>query len=94
MLKPTDQPPEIGPFAYYIDAFRELSSCRVNGMGLAPIPFTAILEYHKIYGIEDFDEFLYLVRVMDYKFLKLEANRVKNGTTKPSATNNNKGGRR
>ena len=62
--------PNVDHFSFYIDAFRELNSCRDYGMGLGPIPFTAIAEYAKIYEVEDFDEFLYLIRVMDNQFIK------------------------
>ncbi len=44
-------------------------------MGMASIPFTAIHEYYKILDIgehEEFDEFLYYMRVMDTKYLQLE----------------------
>jgi hypothetical protein len=64
--------PEIGAFNFYIEAFRELSTCRSSGFGLGPIPFTAIVEYSKIYDIEDFDDFLYFIRLMDSKILELE----------------------
>lgn len=41
-------------------------------MGDGPIPFTSIVEYFKIYEdeLEDFDEFLYLIRLMDKKLLE------------------------
>lgn len=34
-------------------------------MGVGPIPFTAVAEYARIYGVEDLTEFLYYIRVMD-----------------------------
>ena len=68
--------PNIDHFAFYIDAFRELNSCRDYGMGLGPIPFTAIAEYAKIYEVEDFDEFLYYIRVMDNQFIKSQNGRA------------------
>ena len=43
----------------------------MNGMSIGNIPFTAIAEYAKIYEVEDFDEFLHLIRVMDNKFLRM-----------------------
>ena len=64
-------------FRYYIDAFHELSSCRSIGMALGPIPFTAIAEYSKLFDIEDFEEFHYLMRVMDNKFLEMESKKQK-----------------
>jgi hypothetical protein len=76
-LKPEDSEPEISQFRYYIDAFHELSSCRSIGMALGPIPFTAIAEYSKLFDVEDFEEFHYLMRFMDNKFLELEAKKHK-----------------
>jgi len=38
-------------------------------MSVSPIPFTAIIEFAKIYN-EDMDEFLYLMRRLDSVFLK------------------------
>ena len=92
-LSPEDVEPEIGPFTYYFECFKELSTCRNIGMGLGPIPFTAIVEYSKIYQIEDFDEFLYLIRRMDDKFLELESKKrtANNGSTNSSKNNNSKG---
>ena len=72
-MKPEDVEPNVGPFAFYLDAFRELSSCRSGGFGLSPIPFTAIVEYARIYEVEDFHEFLDIVREMDAELLRLES---------------------
>jgi hypothetical protein len=74
---PDDIAPEVGAFDFYIQAFRELSTCRASGFGLGPIPFTAIVEYSKIYNVEDFDDFLYFIRLMDSKILELESNKQK-----------------
>jgi hypothetical protein len=74
---PDDIAPDIGPFNFYLEAFRELSSCRPSGFGIGPIPFTAIVEYSKIYNVEDFDDFLYFIRLMDSKILELEVNKQK-----------------
>lgn len=65
--------PEISGLRFYVDAFYELSSCRSIGMALGPIPFTAILEYSKIFYDGEFDDFLYFMRVMDREYLKLAA---------------------
>lgn len=71
LLRAEHEEPELGPFRYYYDAYRELSSCRAVGMALGPIPFTAVLEYSRLYDIGDFEEFLFLVRRMDNTFLSL-----------------------
>lgn len=86
MLKDTDLEPDIGPFAYYIDAFRELGTCRNSSMSTGPIPFTAIVEYSTIYEIEDFEEFSYLIRRLDDTLLDLEAKKSK---TKEGASSGN-----
>jgi hypothetical protein len=54
-------------------------------MALGPIPFTAIAEYSKLFDIEDFEEFHYLMRVMDNKFLEMETKKSKSSqsATKP-----------
>jgi hypothetical protein len=81
-LKPEDSEPEISQFRYYIDAFHELSSCRSIGMALGPIPFTAIAEYSKLFDVEDFEEFHYLMRIMDHKFLEMKAAKAKSQSSK------------
>jgi hypothetical protein len=77
MIEEKDYEPDIGPFSYYLDAFRELSTCRINSMALGPIPFTSIVEYHKIFGDCDFDEFNYIIRLMDNRLLDLESKKSK-----------------
>ena len=78
--------PNVEPFGLYIDAFRELSTCRPSGFGISPIPFVAIVEYAKLYGIEgeEFDDFLYIIREMDSELIRLESSKTKqsdNGST-------------
>jgi len=51
----------------------ELSTARQSGMGIGPIPFTAIVEYFKIYELEDFDEFAYIIRRLDNVFMDLSS---------------------
>lgn len=82
MLRPDDIAPNIEPFRFYLDAFRELSSCRAGGFGVTPIPFLAIVEYAKIYEVEDFHEFLDIIRLMDSELIRLESQKQKtNGNT-------------
>lgn len=79
-LNTKDEEPDIGPFAYYIECFWELNSCR-STVSLAPIPFTAIVEYVRVYNIEDFDEFLYYIRRMDNLYIeRKEKDRAKDST--------------
>lgn len=84
----------IARFEFYIDAFRELSTCRPSSQGLGPIPFTAIVEYARVFDVDDFEEFLYLVRLMDDVVLdnvnsktNIEGN--SNGTTTTDQKNHN-----
>ncbi len=90
-----DLEPDVSYFQFYIEAFKELSSCRNSFMALGPIPFTAISEYFKIYGresgyLEDFDEFIYLIRRMDDTFLELvNAKNKKENTKKPKVASKN-----
>jgi len=73
MLSAEDLQPDVGPFSFYLDAFKELGTCRTSSMSVGPIPFTAIVEYSKIYDVGDFDEFLFLIRHMDDTLLELES---------------------
>lgn len=56
---------------------------------MSPIPFTAIIDYSKIYNVEDFDEFLYFIRLMDSKVIELETKKMRkeDGSRKPSKAN-------
>jgi len=61
--------PNIGPYGFYIEAFFEISTCRSTGMGIGPIPFTSVVEYARIYNIEDVEDFLYYIRRLDATYL-------------------------
>lgn len=76
-IKPEDLEPNIAGFEYYTEAFKELNSTRPIGMGVGPIPFTAILEYFKVYPCDDFEEFNYIIRSMDEAFLRHQSTKVK-----------------
>ncbi len=54
----------------------ELNTCR-SSMSLAPIPFTAILEFVKLYGIEndELHEFIFIIRHLDRIYLKFNEER-------------------
>ena len=72
MIEEKDFEPILDPFKYWFDAYRDLSSCRQNGMGVGPIPFTAITEYFSIMPIGDsFLDFHYIIRRLDDTFLRL-----------------------
>lgn len=40
-------------------------------MALAPIPFTAIADYCRLYNIEDQEDFHYIMRRLDGEYLKI-----------------------
>lgn len=84
-IKPDEHEPEINGLGFYFDAFRELSTSRQIGMEVGSIPFTAIVEYSKIYELGDLDEFLYIIRRMDETFL--EMSRSASGKGKNAAVN-------
>ena len=93
ITEPEDIEPDIGPFEFYFDAFRELSSCRTSGMAVGPIPFTAIVAYSTLYSLEDFDEFRYVIRRMDDFFISEESKKAEkketNGKNSTGSTNKN-----
>ena len=94
-IKPEQAEPNITGLDFYYDAFRELSSARPSGLDLQAIPFTAIVEYSRIYELDDFDHFYRIMRLMDDNFLELhsEASKAegKNASTNSNKANNNKG---
>lgn len=74
MLPPDAKEPYLGPFEFYVEAFKELTTCRPVSLGQGPIPFTAIADYHTIYNVAlDLEDFLYVIRRMDLAYLKLES---------------------
>lgn len=81
-----DPAPNVDHFQFYIEAFYELSSCRQIGMSFGPIPFTAIAEYAKMYEVSDFDEFLYIIRLLDNKYLEKEYATRDKGSKAPNKT--------
>jgi hypothetical protein len=53
-------------------AFHELSTDRQAGFGIGPIPWSSINAYSMRYGIidsDEFDEFVWMVRVMDNAYV-------------------------
>lgn len=90
-IKLEDQEPCVDGLDFYLDAFRDLNTCRPVGMDLSAIPFTAIVEYFRIYAIDDdFDEFAYLIRQMDRTYLTAmsEANEIDRRGKNGSGTGN------
>ena len=52
---------------FYLKAFWDLNTCRNVGMGIGPIPWTAIKQYSdsKQLDLENEDCFIYVMRQMD-----------------------------
>jgi len=59
-------------------------------VSLAPIPFIGIVEFARVYNIEDLEEFLYYIRRLDNLFLEREENKrgSKNGTNESNQNPN------
>ncbi len=68
----------IGLELYYV-GFLDLTSCRVLGVGLGPIPLLTILEYCLIKGIrgEQQEDFVWFIQRLDAKYLEWETARAK-----------------
>ena len=77
MLKEEDLEPDTYGLEFYISAFKELNSCRNGSLDLSPIPFDAIYLYWTVFPTSDFEEFLFLIRLMDDTYRKLESNKAK-----------------
>lgn len=96
IVKAEDEPQDLLGLDTYLDAFRELGTCRSNSMGLGPIPFTAIVEYSRLYDVGDFEEFNYIIRRMDNALLdsdsKKQAAKTKSKPEKTDAPGNAKKG--
>ena len=63
----------------YYEAFTELSTCRSQGFGTGPIPWTAIDRYGDRHGFtgEGFDYLVCMVRALDDTFLAYSRKREK-----------------
>lgn len=72
---PQQDDPDVQVFEWYIDAYKELCTCKRDDA--SAIPFTSIVEYFKIYGEGDFDEFLYIMRRMDNTLIESIKNKSK-----------------
>ena len=53
-------------------------------MSIGPIPFTAIAEFAKINKIDDFHEFLYIIRVLDNIYLEDQQKKERNNASSNS----------
>ena len=46
-------------------------------MGIGPVPFSSIVQYAKVFGISEFDDFLYYIRLLDNTYLDHEGKKLK-----------------
>ena len=70
VLKKKDIEPELGALSWYVECFFELNTCR-NTFNLSPIPFNVIIEFARLYNIEDTEEFFYIMRKVDNTYVEI-----------------------
>lgn len=93
-IKPEDMEVDVTGFEFYLDAFRELQTARPVGLGISPIPFTAIAEYFKLYELEeDFDDFRYIIRKMDNAYIEASDNASKESNSGRQSNRDKNSGR-
>lgn len=83
-IKPEDQEPDVTGLDFFLESFREISTARPIGLEVGPIPFTAIVDYARLFEVPDFDGFFQLMRRLDRVFLEL--NREENSKKKAKNT--------
>lgn len=90
--------PDLPPWLqFYADSFWLLNNDRQIGMGIGPIPFTAIDAYARRYRIEDidhFDRFLSLIKIQDSEYLRLTSPKGDNGVREEVSADDPDGVRR
>ncbi len=76
-----DKPEYFEDLSYIVDAFNILSCSRADSFSY--IPLTEIKAYCDLYGIDDVEEFVFLLRKMDHAFVDENVNqhkaKLKNG---------------
>lgn len=78
-----DAPELYAGLEVYYEAFIELSTCRDHGMGIGPIPWTAVDRYAERHGFrgDGFSYLLKMVRAMDDAFIKHMKQKEKEGVS-------------
>jgi hypothetical protein len=73
--------------SFHLEAFNELSSSRSVGMGVGPIPTTAILDYarHLRLTERETDDFWFIIRAVDRQFLSVIMPMVQKRNQPPSS---------
>lgn len=69
-----EQPELFEVARFYWDSFQDLSTERPIGMGLGPIPYSAIRRYGDEYGMvsrDEFDFFADIIQGMDTEFISM-----------------------
>ena len=66
-----EEPPLLPGDQFYLDAFWDLSTCRPVGMSEGPIPWTSIVEYWRMSGLDDdtMELFVGVIRAMDAEYM-------------------------
>lgn len=77
-------------YEWYLEAFGDLSTCRIIGFSAGPIPWTAIIKYIEHEEIKEVDEFIQIIGAMDAAYLEYANNPPK---TKDPKQKPNKGRR-
>lgn len=75
--------PQLAPgLEFYYEAFKTLSTTRSYGMGVGPIPWTAMHQYFVAYGLPGdlFDDFVALLVYLDNEYIKWQTERTKQET--------------
>jgi len=73
-IAPENRRPELGRFSFYASCYTELETTKHKSE--RPLNFLSIYEFARITEVDNFQEFLYLMRRMD--FVKLGKNSGKN----------------
>ncbi len=70
---------------FYLKAFYDLSTCRSSGMGVGPIPWSAMIAYAEWYGLDrDVTEaFVDIIREMDSAYIEHTVEEQKSRQHKP-----------
>jgi hypothetical protein len=77
-LRPEDEPPDVGPWAWVVGAFFDLCTQRAVGMSLGPLPVLDIAAYGNWQRIEE-PWFVRVIGAMDIVYLSQQQRSKGNG---------------
>lgn len=63
----------------YAEAFLDLNNSRQVGMGISPIPFSELKAYIKLYKINDYEEFIWIITHLDNEYVKIQNDKSTKG---------------